>query len=272
MASVLDAFPRRPLRLAPDRKRRTNRILLLVVAALLALPSLYWGNIGWQRARLQQDLRARGVRAAEVLNAEGDCYSRRSRVSGAERPIDCWLTLTYRLRKEEGGGVRTAPAHLDGPMPIFTPAAYYDPADPDRVMLQPEMERTLGWDEMLGPVLLLLIPATVLAIFFFTSRRGLAKSAREPRPVIVPIEKVIRQPGKMYVHNRPAGAHRPFVDTFVEPATPLLVRPPAGAPPDQHWALALQSPKGRAYVLDSQLAQLDLTDAERAAVLNGAWT
>ncbi len=125
---------------------------------------------------------------------------------------------------------------------------------------------------MLGPVLLLLIPGTVLAIFFFTSRRGLAKAARDPRPVIVPIEKVIRQPGKMYVHSRPPGAAKPFVDTFVEPATPLLVRPPAGAPPDQHWALALQSPRGRTYVLDSRLAPLDLTDEERTAVLNAAWT
>jgi len=156
-------------------------------------------------------------------------------------------------------------------MPIFAPPTYYDPADPGRVMLQPEMDRNLGWDERFGPILLLFIPAIVLAIFFFTSRRGLAKAAHNPEPVIVPIEKVVRQPGKVYLHSRPPGAPRAFVDTFVEPHLPLLVRPPAGSPPDQQWALALKSAAGRTYVLDSRLAWLDLTDAERAAALNAAW-
>jgi len=271
MADIVNRFPRRPIRLAKDRKRATNRLLLLAAAALLALPGLYWGNIAWQRHQLQQDLRARGVPADEVLGAEGDCLSRRSRYSGAERPIDCWLTLTYRLRPEEGGGVKTAPAHLDGRMPIFTPPAYYDPADPDRVMLKPEMDRTLGWDETFGPLFLLVMPAIVLAIFFFTSRRGLAKAARDPKPAIVPIEKVVRQPGKIYVHSRPPGAARPFVDTFVAPDQPLLVRPPAGSQPEQQWALALTAPNGRTYLLDSQLSTLELTNEERAAVLEAAW-
>lgn len=272
MADVLHVFPRRPLELASDKCRTRGRILLLAVAALLTLPALYWGNISWQRAQLQQDLRARGLLAAEVLDLDGDCYSRRNRYSGTERPIDCWLQITYRLRPEEGGSVRTAPAHLDGRMPLFTPPAYYDPADPGRVMLKPEMDRTLGWDETFGPFLLLVIPAIVLAIFFFTARRGLAKAARDPKPLIVPIEKMIRQGNKLYTHSRPPGAARPFVDSFVAPAAPLLVPPPGGSPPDQQWGLALLSPTGRSYLLDDRLACLELSDHERAAVLRAAGT
>jgi len=51
----------------------------------------------------------------------------------------------------------------------------------------------------------------------------------------------------------------------------LLVRPPAGAPEGEQWLLALRSPKGRAYALDANLRDLDLTEAERAAIRNAAW-
>jgi hypothetical protein len=270
MADIVDLFPRRPIRLAKDKQRTARRLLLLAAALLLALPAFYWGDIAWQRRQLQQDLRARGVQADAVLDAQGDCTARRSRLSGAERPIDCWLTITYRLRPQEGGAVRTAQAHLDGRMPIFTPPAYYDPADPDRVMLKPEMDRSLGWDETLGPLFLLIIPAIVLAIFFLTSRRGLAQAAKDPRPAIVPIEKMIRQGNKLYLHTRPPGAERPSVDSFAAPAAPLLAPPPPGAPPGDQWVLALISPKGRAYALDDKLAWLDLTEIERAALLGVA--
>src|SRR6185295_19705492 len=98
MASVLEVFPRRPVGLARDRRRTGRRILLLVTTLLLALPSLYWGYQSWHSAALRADLRARGVRAAETLGAKGDCTSRRSRLSGTERPIDCEFDLSYRLR------------------------------------------------------------------------------------------------------------------------------------------------------------------------------
>ena len=61
-----------------------------------------------------------------------------------------------------------------------------------------------------------------------------------------------------------------MVDTFPIPAMPLQVPPPAGAPADQQWVLALKAPNGRHYVLDSELAWLDLTDDERAGVLSAA--
>ena len=270
MASVIDLFPRRPLRLRTDPKRTKRRILLLAATLLLALPALYWGYQSAHSFMLRADLTARGVRAAETMDAEGDCTSRRNRISGEERPIDCWFDVTYRLRPEEGGAVRTAPAHLEGRPPIFTPTAIYDPQDPDRVMLEPEMERAMTWSELLGPVFLLLFPAIALLFFFAASRRGLAKAARNPDPVIVPVEKVIRQPGRLIVHTRAPGAPRPYADSFANPETALQVPPPLGAPADQQWVLALKSPNGRHYVLDSQLAWLDLPDDERNRLLSAA--
>jgi hypothetical protein len=270
MASVIDLFPRRPLRLRTDPKRTNRRILLLAATLLLTLPALYWGYQSVHGAMLRADLKARGVRAAETMGAEGDCTSRRSRISGEETPIDCWLDVTYRLRPEEGGAVRTAPAHLEGSAPIFTPTAFYDPQDPDRVMLEPEMERAMTWSELLGPIFLLLFPAIALFFFFASSRRGLAKAARNPDPIIVPVEKVIRRPGKLVVHTRLPGAPRPYADSFSNPETALQVPPPPGAPADQQWVLALKSPKGRHYVLDSQLAWLDLSEDERNRLLSAA--
>jgi hypothetical protein len=237
---------------------------------VLALPALYWGSQAACSAMLRADLKARGVRAAETMDAEGDCTSRRSRISGSESPIGCWLDVTYRLRPEEGGEVRTAMAHLAGRMPIFTPTAIYDPRDPGRMMLEPEMERPMTWSELLGPIILLLLPAMALLVFFATSRRGLAKAARNPDPVIVPVEKVIRQPGRLTIYTRIPGAARPYADTFPVPDTALQVPPPAGAHADQQWVLALRSPKGRHYVLDSQLTWLDLAEDERNRLLSAA--
>jgi hypothetical protein len=270
MASVIELFPRRPLRLRADPKRTKWRIVGLVVSLLLALPALYWGYQAVHSAMLRADLRARGVRAAETMDAEGDCTSRRSRLSGSESPIGCWFDVSYRLRPEEGGEVRTAKAHLEGRAPIFTPTAIYDPQDPGRMMLEPEMERAMTWSELVGPLFLLLLPAMALLIFFASSRRGLARAARNPDPVIVPVEKAIRQPGRITVHTRIPGGQRAYADTFGNPETALLVPPPAGAPADQQWVLALRSPKGRHYVLDSRLAWLDLTDDERNHLLSAA--
>lgn len=270
MAGIVDIFPRRPIKLANVPGRAKRRIMLLVLAALLALPALYWGNKAWQSQSLRQDMRARGVEAASVSDSKGDCTSRRQRLSGSESPIGCEVTLTYELRPEEGGGTRTATLHLDGRMPIFTPRVYYDPANPDRAMLKPEVDRELSWSETIGPAFLLLLPAIALAFFFFGGRRGLAKAAADPKPLTVPIEKVMHHQNKLYVHSRPPGAERAVVDAFTNPATPLLVRPPDGAPEGQQWALALMGAK-RPYLLDSQLADLDLTEAERSDVLGAAW-
>jgi hypothetical protein len=196
--------------------------------------------------------------------------SRRSRISNASRPIDCWFTVSYRLRPEEGGGERKEEMHLEGASPIFTPPVIYDPQDPGRAMLEPEMQRDMSWSELIGPFALLLIPGTLLLVFFLTSRRGLARAAANPQPLVVAVERAERNQGRIFLHTRAPGAAKAAIDSFSGTLMPLLVPPPPAASPEQHWALALKSPKGRHYVLDSELALLDLTPDERRAVLAAA--
>jgi hypothetical protein len=270
---VVDAFPRRPISLVTTPSRRRGRIVGLVVCLLLFAPSLYWGLKSWTGASLRADLRDHGVMAAETMDADGSCTSRRSRLSGSESPVSCDYILTYRLRPQEGGEVRQAPVHLDGASPLFTPTAYYDPADPGRVMLKPEMDRDMTWSELLGPLFLLLLPLAAVLWWWGTGRRGLAAAAANPEPLIAPIEKAIRQmpANRLTVHFRPAGGSRLWGTTCGPGDEPVLVRPPAGAPQGQQWVLALRSPKGRPYALDAGLRDLDLTDGERAAIRNAAW-
>ena len=270
---VLDVFPRRPIALVTTPARRRNRIIGLVLCLLLFGPSLYWGYQAWSSQALRADLREHGVMAAETMDAEGSCTSRRSRLSGNETPVSCDYIVTYRLRPEEGGRVRQAPVHLDGASPIFTPTAYYDPADPGRVMLKPEIDRDMTWSELLGPFFLLLLPLVALLWWWATGRGGLAKAAARPNPLIAPVERAVRQlpANRLNVHFRPPGDARAGYKSFGPGEEPLLVRPPAGAAQDEQWLLALRSPTGRAYALDAEMKDLDLTDEERAAIRSAAW-
>jgi hypothetical protein len=270
---VLIAFPRRPIALVTTPARKRARIIGLIFCLLLFGPSLYWGYKAWSGQALRMDLRDHGVMAAETMDADGSCTSRRSRLSGTETPLSCDYTLTYRLRPEEGGAVRQAPVHLDGASPIFTPSAYYDPADPGRVMLKPEMDRDMTWSELLGPIFLLLLPAAGLAWWWGSARRGLAAAAANPDPVIAPVEKAIRQmpANRLILHVRPPGDARSWSTALGPGEEPLLVRPPAGAAEGEQWLLALRSPKGRPYALDSGMKDLELSEAERAAIRQAAW-
>jgi len=163
-----------------------------------------------------------------------------------------------------------ASLRLDGGEPIFTPSAIYDPADPSRVMLAPEVERSATWSERIGPIALLLPALITLLIFFLTTRRKLAKAATDPEPLSVAIEKVIRQPGKLYLHTRAPGDAKVVVSTFPDPEQPLIVPTPPDAPADQQWVLALRTGDGRHFVLDSALGWLEMSDEERRAVLSAA--
>ena len=58
-----------------------------------------------------------------------------------------------------------------------------------------------------------------------------------------------------------------LLQVFAKGKEPLLLHPPAGAGSDNPWALAVLSPRGRPILLDSDLATLDLTAAERNAIL-----
>jgi hypothetical protein len=271
---VLDAFPRRPISLAATPGRKRGRIIGLVICLLLFGPSVYWGVINWREAGLRADLRARGVMAAETRdNGGGTCTVRRARLSGNETPQGCDFTITYTLRSEEGGGERQAAVHIEGREPIFTPTAYYDPQDPSRVMLKPEIDRDPGFSEQWNWAILLLLPFAALLWWWLSGRRGLAKAAAAPDPVIAPIEQAIRQmpANRLVLTFRPPGAPRQSVTTLGPGEEPLLVRPPAGAPEGEQWLLALRTPGGRAYALDARLRDLALSDEERTAIQNAAW-
>ncbi len=270
---VLDIFPRRPIALVTTPARRRSRIIGLILCLLLFGPSLYWGLRSWSSTSLRADLRERGVMAAETKGGEGSCSSRRSRLSGSETPIGCDYTVAYVLRPEEGGGERRADVHVEGGSRIFTPPIYYDPQNPDRAMLQPEMEREMTWSELLGPIFLLLLPAAGLAWWWGTARRGLAMAAATPNPVIAPVEKAVRQmpANRLILHFRPEGDARSWISALGPGEEPLLVRPPLTAPQGQQWVLALRSPKGKPYALDANMKDLDLTGEERAAIRQAAW-
>lgn len=270
---VLAAFPRRPIALVTPPARKRGRIVGLVVCLLLFGPSLYWGVATWNETSLRADLRARGVEAAATGDAEGTCTARRERLSGSETPRGCDFTVTYTLRPEEGGGERTGQVRLEGRAPIFTPDAWYDPQDPSRVMLKPEIDRDPDWSQRWNWAILLLLPLIGLLWWWFSGRGGLKRAAAQPDPLVAPIEQAIRQmpANRLTIHFRPPGAPRVSVKAFGPGEQPLLVRPPAGAPEGQQWVLALRSPKGRAYALDANLKDLDLTDEERAAIHNAAW-
>jgi hypothetical protein len=250
-ADIVNAFP---------RKRRNALIIIL----LLFLPGLYFGWTMWQDQQLREFLRNSGVEA-RVVNSEGTCYSRRQ-ISGNE-PKGCNLAIDYELRKEEGGSVRHASVWLSGRQPIFTPAALYDPADPSRVMLKPEAERDLTWKNWIGPIFVLLIPLIALLIWLFGHKGGIVDALKDPKPVTVPVERFVRtQNGLQAFFRKPEGG-KELMQFFANPKEPLLLHPPAGAASDNPWALALLAPSGRPILLDSDLATLDLTEAERAAIL-----
>ena len=85
MASVIELFPRRRLRLVTDPARSRKRAILFVVSLLLALPALYWGYQSVNSAMLRADLKARGVRAAETLAHAGTVPSATRRTRPAWR-------------------------------------------------------------------------------------------------------------------------------------------------------------------------------------------
>jgi hypothetical protein len=263
-ADIVNAFPRRPIELvkAPDAGKKRRNALIIIL--LLFLPGLYFGWTMWQDQQLREFLRTSGVQA-EVLNSEGTCFSRRQ-ISGDE-PKGCNLEIDYRLRSEEGGGTRHAKVWLSGRQPIFTPAALYDPADPSRVMLKPEAERDLTWKNWIGPFFILLIPVIALLIWLFGHKGGIVDALKDPKPVTVPVARFVRTQNILQVFFHKPDGGKELMQAFAKGKEPLLLHPPAGAASDNPWALALLAPSGRPILLDSDLATLDLTEAERAAIL-----
>lgn len=267
-APVLAAFPRRPLRPVRTRDHRRKRLLGLGFVILLAVPAVWFFYDVWREAGLRADLRERGV-IADVLQSEGTCTSRRQ-ISG-DQPLGCNLTITYAVRKEDGGGSRTADVWLNGAAPrVFTPPALYDPQAPDRVMLRSEVDRGMSWGEVIGPGILALFPLLALLWWLASGKRALARAARNPDPVIVPVERIARRGTWLQVWFRAPSGGQPVVSEFPEGSGPLFVEPKGGASLDQPHVLALARPGRTPVPLDRDLALLDFTDEERLALRHAA--
>jgi len=264
--TLLEAFPRRPiaLRKAPDTGKTSRNALIVIF--LLFLPGFYWGWSLWQDQQLREFLRSNGAEA-EVVDAQGSCWSRRQ-ISG-DAPRGCNLDIQYRLRPEHGGQVREADVWLDGRQPIFTPPALYDPAEPSRVMLKPEAQRDLRWSEWIGVPFALAIPLAGLLFWLFGRKHQLEGAVAHPNPVTVPVEKMVRRGTLLEVWFRePAGKER--LQVFPQGKMPYLVNPPPDDGSDRPWALALLSPRGRPVLLDNELSELELSDEERRGLLGRA--
>lgn len=261
-AAIIDAFPRREIALAPDPQAAKSRRLWLAGLTLLLLPGLWWGWSLWQTGELRQALRANGVETT-VLNAEGDCFSRRQ-ISGDE-PRGCNFEIEYEVRPEHGGGTRRADVRLDGARPLFTPPALYDPADPGRVMLKPEAERDARWTEWIGVPLLLALPLGGLVLMILARKDPLAAALADPRPATVPIDRFVRQGQALQVwYRRAPGEAKEWLQVFSHGSEPFLLHSPAESADDRPWALALLHPRGRPILLDRALIRLDLSNEERA--------
>lgn len=266
---VTDAFPRRPLELADKAGRRKRRLISLALVLLLFLPGLWFAWGVFSDMKLRSDLRERGVETS-VLNSEGHCTSRRQ-ITGDE-PLGCNLNISYEVRPEHGGGTRSTDAWLDGSAPrVFSPPAVYDPQDPGRAMLKPEVERDPGWDNLLGPFIPLVIAFLALGFWFLIGDGAKARAGRDPRPMVVPIDRSERMGKWLHVTFQPPGAAKPVRDTFEGEDGPLLVAPPEGETADRDWALALVPEKGRPCLVDARLARFDFTEEERGSILRAAF-
>lgn len=261
---VIQAFPKRPIALKVVPGDAWRRRLMLIGALLLFLPLVWYGNSTLQRWSLRADLRERGVKA-EVLNAEGSCLSRRT-ISG-DTPRGCDYDIRYAVRPEHGGGEREASVYLPGAPPlVFAPSVLYDPQDPDRVMTERAVQQDDRIVDIAIPtVLLTLMPLLALLVWFATGNGALKAAAAAPRPAIVAIDRAVRRPNRLDIWFRKPDGKGQGLRSFKK-GGPLLAAPPAGAPPDKQWALALLSLNGHPILLDEGLTELELTEAERAAI------
>jgi len=265
---VLHAFPRRPIALVRDPARARRRLVLLIGALLLFVPLIWFAASTLHSRALRADLRARGV-PAEVIDAQGNCYSRRS-ISG-NTPRGCNLDIRYRTRADDAE--RSAKVYLPGAAPlVFAPPVLYDPQDPARVMTKADVDRGDPFMNLAVPfVLFTLLPLVALLVWFATGDGKLRKAAAAPRPGIVPILRATRDPrtNRLQLFFPRPGGGPDGAATFAS-GGPLLVTPPAGGAEGRQWALALLAEKDWPLLLDEGLSRLDLTPEERESILRAA--
>lgn len=278
---VLAAFPRRPLAITKSRKPIVGMILAFLGFLLFA--GLGAAAVVYYLPPLLNDA-AVGESGVPVPGSWGAwrCTIHRSIV--ADCTIEAHFPAASAGAGTAGGDAgkasqpqaRGAMQYREIPMLFFgrpdrnTPLnVVRDPGNPERVATSlgtsylTDRWITLG---VIGGILLALAIACLWGMVMGRRlQRGRRDLAAAPNPTVVTLTKVQRAKAvATWTFNWNAGAARfERKDNLQAPNTEPLILDPA-----QGLALALTDARGRAMLIDSSIANLQLTDAERQAMFD----
>jgi hypothetical protein len=260
--SILDVFPRRPLKLAYLPSVRTGwwelaGILLFVgglIADLLYIPPSIIDDLA---------IGGSGTVAQQAGIAEGGKCNVKAFV------MICDFDVNYRTAD---GAARQKSLHYlafgTGMDDLDRLQVRYDSANPDRI------STNWGRDMLINRIIAEIIALVLLIVFVgavvlsylstFTRRRSLRAMAGDPRPVVADFVRVA--PSKQF-----ATVHFTWTDPGTKARHRDSTRLPGRTEPfwldgQRKTMLALAGPDGRAHLLDQTLGPVVLTDEERAAL------
>lgn len=265
MASLIDAFPRRPIGLSEKAKgAQTTKVLLVLAAIPLAITAVFVVLILGQFS-LYRDLGERGVEAT-TLNLDGSCTTRR--ISGN---TSCYYAARYQLRPQEGGGEREGSVHFyQRPITVMgsLPPTLYDPQDPSRILTRDDLEAGVGTGYYAGIAAPLAFALLFLGLALAQKRKERRMGSAQGTPVLVPVTDVVRRMpvNEVSVTYRDPGSGKTKVFRFDPKVQPFLVTSGSGSEATE--MLALRAEDGGLYPIDSDLAFLDLSEDERRTVLS----
>jgi hypothetical protein len=260
--SILDAFPRRPLKLAYLPSARTGWWellgILLFAGALIA-------DVIYIPPSIIDDLAigGGGTLAQQARIAEGGKCNIKAFV------MICDFDVNYRTAD---GANRQKSLHYlafgTGMKDLDRLQVRYDPASPDRI------SANWGRDMLINRIIAELTALALLAVAVggvvlsylstFKRRRSLLAMASDPRPVVADFVRVA--PSKQF-----ATVHFTWTDPATNAAHKDATRLPGRTEPfwldgQRKTMLALAGPDGHAHLLDQALGPAVLTDEERAAL------
>ena len=259
--SVVDAFPRRPLKL---RRLQSGRLGLwqwialllftggMVFNAIYIVPSIYDDAV----------LGRSGTPALEARLGEGGKCSRRLLVR-------CSFDVIYQTADRTSH--RVSLQYLATFESVDTSTrltAVYDPAKPDRI--SPNWGRELLTNRIVTNAVLVALFLSIIVFFAMNHRtsvqtqRSLEKMAKEPRAVVA-----------KFMRNMASKRFATVFFSWADPATGAVrkgySRFPHNLQPfwldrEHTTMLALAGPDGRAHLLDQELSLVELTDEEERRI------
>jgi hypothetical protein len=271
VAGLLAAFPDRAIALTPKASNGLAKgLTILAVIALIPVLVVGWLLLG--ELALHRDLGDRGV-VTSMLDWDRSC------TSTARTGTVCHGVARYAIRPEHGGGTREAKVSTHT-RHILAPVIY-DPQNPDRVLAVENLEEGPLNGYYFGTSVPLGASVLLAGFAIAATRRDRRRAAARGRPALAPVTSATRhaKQGKgdweetdvfFAIDYQHPGSKKPRMVTFPEASPPFLL---ARAPPGQPGAadiLALALDHGEIVPLDRGLTYLDLSDAERQAILQRA--